>query len=97
MKSRRASIGSLHCSESAEKESTPKRPRGRPCKRRFHATDFSLKPKGEDGGPKRTPLHIGDPFAKEEHYEVETVLAACMKRGIEHFKVLFPIFTSRVY
>ena len=87
MKSKRVCGGSVRCSESAENENTPKRPRGRPCKRRFHAKDFPLKPKGEDGGPKRTPLHIGDVFAHQDRYEVEKVLAMCLKNGVEHFKV----------
>ena len=33
----------------------------------------ALKPKGEDGGPKRTPPHLGDPWQKQPSYAVEQV------------------------
>ena len=61
--------------------------RGRPPRKRFHVSDFPLKPRGEEGGAKRTPLHIGDPYAHEESYEVSEVLAQCLQRGVELFKV----------
>lgn len=60
---------------------------GRPRKRRFVCSDFPLRPRGEEGGPKRTPLHIGDPWAQEQSYQVEQVLAQCQKFGVDHFKV----------
>ena len=69
-----------------------KRPRGRPSKPRFRSTDFALKPKGVEGGPKRTPQHIGDPYANFESYEVEDIIAQCLKQGIEHFKVRIVLF-----
>jgi hypothetical protein len=33
----------------------------------------TLKPRGEDGGPKRTPPHLGDPWQKQASYVVEQV------------------------
>ena len=54
-----------------------------------------MRPRGIEGGPKRTPQHIGDPFAHSDAYEVESVLAQCFKRGAAHFKVwAFPIMFS---
>ena len=63
------------------------RKRGRPVKKRFHSSDFPLKPRGEEGGDKRTPLHIGDCYAHYESYEAEEVLARCMQRGKYHYQV----------
>ena len=33
----------------------------------------SLKPRGAEGGPKRTPPHLGDAWQKKTDYEVEQV------------------------
>lgn len=33
----------------------------------------TLKPRGEDGGPKRTPPNLGDPWQKQASYVVEQV------------------------
>ena len=33
----------------------------------------ALKPRGEDGGPKRTPPHLGDPWQKQASYAMEQV------------------------
>ena len=73
--------------EQVEDSPEVKRPRGRPCKPRFCSSEFCLKPQGVEGGPKRTPQHIGDPYAHFERYEVDNILALCLKHGIEHFKV----------
>ena len=35
----------------------------------------SLKPRGAEGGPKRTPPHLGDAWQKKTDYEVEQVTA----------------------
>ena len=69
-------------------------PRGRPPRKRFHVSDFPLKPRGEEGGAKRTPLHIGDPYAHEESYEVSEVLAQCLQHGVELFKVTLPMLAA---
>ena len=61
--------------------------RGRPVRKRFHVSDFPLKARGEEGGDKRTPLHIGDSYAHLDKYEVEEVQAQCLLRGLDHFKV----------
>lgn len=37
---------------------------------------FQPRPRGADGGPLRTPQHIGDAWQTEESYEVEKVIAA---------------------
>ena len=74
-------------SEALEGENASKRPRGRPCKPRFQSTDFPLKAQGKPSGPKRTPIHLGDPFAHREEYQVEEILAECFWLGVEHFKV----------
>ena len=88
MKYRRGFTTAPGNTEVTESEDLAKKPRGRPCKRRFHVSEFPLRAKGEDGKPKRTPLHIGDPYAHRDSYEVEEVLAQCFKRGLEHFKVI---------
>ena len=88
MKFRRSFITATGNTERTESEDQGKKPRGRPCKRRFHASEFPLKAKGEDGKPKRTPQHIADPYAHQDSYEVEEVLAQCFKRGMEYFKVI---------
>jgi hypothetical protein len=36
----------------------------------------SLKPRGAEGGPKRTPPHLGDAWQKKNEYEVEQVIQA---------------------
>ena len=87
MKAKRFPVGHSLCTESSEVDSSEKKGRGRPRKRRFRATEFPLKAKGEEGGPKRTPLHIGDPFAHHDAYFVEEVLAHCQKHGSDHYKV----------
>ena len=76
-------------SEALEGENVSKRPRGRPCKLRFQSIDFPLKAQGKPSGPKRTPIHLGDPFAHREEYQVEEIMAECFRLGEEHFKVNF--------
>ena len=42
----------------------------------------SLKPRGAEGGPKRTPPHLGDAWQKKTDYEVEqvtTTFLSCIK------------------
>ena len=35
--------------------------------------DFTMKPRGALDGAKRTPLHLADPWQKQNEYEVEKV------------------------
>lgn len=35
--------------------------------------DLPMKPRGAPGGPKRTPLHLADPWQRQDNYEVEKV------------------------
>ena len=87
MKNKRARNFCFSSQLLAEDSNEQKRPRGRPCKPRILGADFTLKPQGEKLGPKRTPLHIGDPYAGFDSYEVESLLAQCFKHGDGHYKV----------
>ena len=52
-----------------------KRSRGsRPHQKR----PFKPRPRGQEGGPLRTPLHIGDAWQSEDSYEVDKVRSQCM-------------------
>jgi hypothetical protein len=39
---------------------------------------FKPRPRGQEGGPLRTPLHIGDAWQSEDSYEVDKVRSRCM-------------------
>ena len=39
---------------------------------------FQPRPRGADGGPLRTPQHIGDAWQSEEFYEVEKVTSIAL-------------------
>jgi|688.fasta_scaffold719295_1 hypothetical protein len=46
-----------------------------------------MKPDGEDGWPKRTPLHIGDPHKGRGRYVVQEILACQTRSGRAWYRV----------
>ena len=87
MKSKRPANNISRSYEVTESEEVSKKPRGRPCKRRFHSSEFPLKAQGKLNGPKRTPLHLGDPFAHKEEYHVEaTAIIVGLEQSISDLR-----------
>ena len=43
--------------------------------------------RGQDPGPYRTPVHVGDPHACDESYAVEGIMAEMLVRGIPRYHV----------
>jgi hypothetical protein len=43
--------------------------------------------RGQDPGPYRTPVHVGDPHACDDSYAVEGIMAEMLVRGIPRYRV----------
>ena len=62
--------------------------RGRKAKKRPPSSaSAGLLAQGAEGGPLRTPRHIGDQFANHDEYEVEYILAEQLIRGVPRYHI----------